>query len=189
MGFAKSDHYTAETMAVTSPCATSTVPDDYICPLTLEMMHDPVISKYGNSFERHAIITWLGALGNTTCPLTRRPLRLSDLITNHKLKAALRQYRLDHADNAEPEGYSSTSSDTRVCGFFAINAAENDDTERTWPDDDDDDDEPAVQAVSVPTAPPPAPRSNGLWSSLSSLWPRGGHRSESPVTPASTAEE
>lgn len=63
----------------------SNIPSQFICPLTLQIMVDPLVSRYGQSYERSAIMEWIGN-GNTSCPLTRHPLRLSDLISNHTLQ-------------------------------------------------------------------------------------------------------
>eukprot|EP00980_Cylindrotheca_fusiformis_P018320 scaffold5975_cov99-Cylindrotheca_fusiformis.AAC.5 len=60
-------------------------PDEFVCPLTKEMMSDPVMSRYGHHFERNAILKWLND-GNTHCPLTGNPLRLSNLISDKTLK-------------------------------------------------------------------------------------------------------
>jgi U-box domain len=64
------------------------IPSQFICPLTLDIMKDPLVSRHGQSYEREAIMSWLGA-GNTTCPMTRKPLRLVDLISNHRLKTQI----------------------------------------------------------------------------------------------------
>lgn len=49
----------------------------YECPITLEIMKDPVKTIYGHRYERKNIINWIKA--NGTCPLTRKPLRESDI--------------------------------------------------------------------------------------------------------------
>lgn len=68
------------------------IPSNFICPLTLEIMKDPLISRHGQSYERRAIMEWIHQ-GNATCPMTRQPLRLSGLITNHALKAQIEQWK------------------------------------------------------------------------------------------------
>ena len=62
------------------------IPREYLCPITQEIMTDPLMSRWGVNFERRAILTWIEQ-GRTTCPLTRKPLLKSGLIPN----AALRQ--------------------------------------------------------------------------------------------------
>lgn len=69
-------------------------PPAFICPLTLQIMRDPVLSRYGQNFERAAILQWL--CKNNTCPLTRRPLELRQLIANHQLRLQIRRWQLAH---------------------------------------------------------------------------------------------
>ena len=35
------------------------IPDEYICPLTLEIMDKPLMNRYGHNFERDAILACL----------------------------------------------------------------------------------------------------------------------------------
>ena len=67
--------------------ASSEIPDRFVCPLTLELMKQPLYSKYGHSFERKAILQWLST--NDTCPVTRKPLSPSLLIPNNQLKSQI----------------------------------------------------------------------------------------------------
>jgi hypothetical protein len=46
--------------------------DLLMCPICLEIMVEPMLTPYGDSFEKSAILDWLQR--NDTCPLTRRPL-------------------------------------------------------------------------------------------------------------------
>ena len=95
-----------------------TVPSNFICPLTLEIMKDPLISRHGQSYERRAIMEWIHQ-GNATCPMTRQPLRLSGLITNHALKKQIEQwkkenhYKSQNETNKETSGATSLTSDKK----------------------------------------------------------------------------
>ncbi|CAL4996523.1 unnamed protein product [Urochloa decumbens] len=61
-------------------------PDDFRCPITLEVMTDPVILPSGHTFERRSIQRWLDG-GHLTCPVTNLPLPPSPpLIPNHALR-------------------------------------------------------------------------------------------------------
>ena len=51
----------------------SRIPPDFICPITQEIMRDPVIALDGHSYERTAITQWFG-LGRIKSPLTNAPL-------------------------------------------------------------------------------------------------------------------
>ncbi|KAK6124442.1 hypothetical protein DH2020_041819 [Rehmannia glutinosa] len=51
----------------------SQLPDDFKCPISLEIMSDPVILSSGHTFDRASIQRWLDA-GHRTCPITKLPL-------------------------------------------------------------------------------------------------------------------
>jgi len=70
------------------------VPSEFICPITQELMRDPVMSKYGHSYERQAILKWL--VNHKECPMSRQPLKLSDLLTNHNLRSQIRRWQIEN---------------------------------------------------------------------------------------------
>jgi len=62
---------------------TSAVPSS-ICPITHNVMTDPVIASDGHSYEREAILQWLQT--SSKSPLTGQELLTHTLITNHALR-------------------------------------------------------------------------------------------------------
>ena len=62
---------------------TSQIPDEYRCPITMEVMQYPVIGTDGNTYEQSAITAWLKY--SSTSPLTREPVQHS-LLPNRNLK-------------------------------------------------------------------------------------------------------
>jgi U-box domain len=68
------------------------IPEEFICPLTLSLMKDPVMVQSGRSFERKAIFEWLGR-GNNTDPLTRQELHLHNLVTNYALQTRIQRWK------------------------------------------------------------------------------------------------
>jgi hypothetical protein len=64
---------------------TSTPLQKFICPLTEEIMQDPVMSKTGYSFERAAILKWFMLRGNI-CPLSGKPLQMSNIVSHPTLR-------------------------------------------------------------------------------------------------------
>jgi hypothetical protein len=64
-----------------------TWPENFYCPLTSELMKDPVMDSEGNTFEREAIIAWLQK--NSTSPITKNPLSENDLMPNRALKETM----------------------------------------------------------------------------------------------------
>lgn len=74
------------------------------CPLTKDIMSDPVTDFEGNSYEREAILKYLN--GHSTSPVTGAPLYPSDLTPNAALKEKIRctvelKRTLDTLDEAQ----------------------------------------------------------------------------------------
>ncbi|XP_043697106.1 U-box domain-containing protein 4-like [Telopea speciosissima] len=64
------------------------IPADFCCPLSLELMTDPVIVASGQTYERAFIRKWLD-LGLIVCPKTRQTLAHINLIPNYTVKALI----------------------------------------------------------------------------------------------------
>lgn len=69
-------------------CSPVQIPPDFCCPLSLELMTDPVIVSSGQTYERAFIKKWID-LGLTVCPKTRQPLAHTNLIPNYTVKALI----------------------------------------------------------------------------------------------------
>ncbi|KAE7999679.1 hypothetical protein FH972_004085 [Carpinus fangiana] len=69
-------------------CSPVQIPADFCCPLSLELMTDPVIVSSGQTYERAFIEKWID-LGLTVCPKTRQTLARTNLITNYTVKALI----------------------------------------------------------------------------------------------------
>ncbi|XP_051128453.1 U-box domain-containing protein 8-like [Andrographis paniculata] len=68
------------------------LPEDFICPISLEVMSDPVILSSGHTFDRASIQRWLDA-GHRTCPISKLPLpEPPSLIPNHALRSLISNY-------------------------------------------------------------------------------------------------
>jgi len=59
-------------------------PKEFYCPITQELMKDPVIGPDGQTYERSAIISWVQKHG--TSPITRLPMKIDQLFPNRALK-------------------------------------------------------------------------------------------------------
>ncbi|EQC28380.1 hypothetical protein SDRG_13927 [Saprolegnia diclina VS20] len=74
-------------------------PSAYLCPITQDVMVDPVVTMDGHSYERSAIVRWIqrsqaeSRAGVATSPLTNLPLRSTQLIPNLALKKAIAEYK------------------------------------------------------------------------------------------------
>lgn len=71
---------------------TTTAPDcaALTCPITHELMVEPVSDPEGNTYERAAIEEWISK--NGTSPLTRNPLRVEDLCPNRAVVHLLEEF-------------------------------------------------------------------------------------------------
>lgn len=67
------------------------VPKYYICPLTKNIMKVPVITPYGNSYEKSAIENWIETHQND--PMTKEHLTKNDIFPNYQLKIIIEKYR------------------------------------------------------------------------------------------------
>ena len=65
-------------------------PDDFVCPITTEVMSDPVMAADGHAYERSAIQRWLAT--KSTSPLTGGALEHPYLTPNHMLRRQIRDW-------------------------------------------------------------------------------------------------
>ncbi|XP_006649845.1 protein spotted leaf 11-like isoform X2 [Oryza brachyantha] len=71
--------------------ASPIVPDDFRCPISLDLMKDPVIVATGQTYERGYIERWLEA-GHDTCPKTQLKLPNKSLTPNYVLRSLIAQW-------------------------------------------------------------------------------------------------
>lgn len=106
------------------------VPEEFICPISLSLMKDPVMSKDGKNFEKKAILDWLN-LGNVNCPLTRQPLKPSLLAPNAHLKLKIQRWRKENVqgtadlDDDEASCSSDMDADVEFVGLLQVESDEN----------------------------------------------------------------
>lgn len=100
------------------------IPSYFICPLSLQLMFDPMIVATGQTYERDSIQKWLNH-GLNRCPITRQTLSHTNLIPNYTVKALIANWcdenrikvnrTSDHLDKME----DSTSRDlVQMVGDF-----------------------------------------------------------------------
>ena len=58
------------------------IPQYFLCPITQNIMNEPVIDNEGNSYDKKAIEKWLE--NKNTSPITRTVLRFGDVPTRWK---------------------------------------------------------------------------------------------------------
>ncbi|KAJ1263352.1 hypothetical protein BS78_09G177800 [Paspalum vaginatum] len=60
-------------------------PMDFRCPISLDLMRDPVVASSGQTYDRESITRWFGS-GKPTCPKTGQVLPSLELVPNKALK-------------------------------------------------------------------------------------------------------
>nr|XP_019702422.2 putative E3 ubiquitin-protein ligase LIN-2 [Elaeis guineensis] len=77
----------------------SSIPKDFMCPLTRQLFKDPVTLETGQTFEGAAIKEWFDQ-GNRTCPVTGRELKyLSVPVMNFVLKRLIDAWKSERCKN------------------------------------------------------------------------------------------
>ncbi|XP_065666379.1 uncharacterized protein LOC100211223 isoform X7 [Hydra vulgaris] len=67
------------------------VPSDFLCPITMEIMVDPVIAADGFTYEKKSILSWFSS-GKVTSPMTNIPLSHTELVPNRSLKNVIEKF-------------------------------------------------------------------------------------------------
>ncbi|OMO75951.1 Armadillo [Corchorus olitorius] len=67
------------------------IPDEFRCPISLDMMKDPVIVASGHTYDRNSIAQWINT-GHHTCPKSGQRLIHMALIPNYALKSLMHQW-------------------------------------------------------------------------------------------------
>ncbi|GLT38792.1 hypothetical protein SLA2020_130170 [Shorea laevis] len=68
------------------------VPPFFLCPISLEIMKDPVTVSTGITYDRESIEKWLYSGKNTTCPVTKQVIADSELTPNHTLRRLIQSW-------------------------------------------------------------------------------------------------
>jgi hypothetical protein len=69
------------------------VPPFFLCPISLELMKDPVTVSTGITYDRESIEKWLFSGKNNTCPVTKQALPADcDLTPNHTLRRLIQSW-------------------------------------------------------------------------------------------------
>jgi hypothetical protein len=78
-----------------------TVPKDFCCPISLDLMRDPVIISTGQTYDRSSISRWMDE-GHTTCPKTGQTLAHTRLVPNRALRNLIVQWCSAHGIPLDP---------------------------------------------------------------------------------------
>ncbi|WRX20610.1 U-box domain - like 10 [Theobroma cacao] len=107
----KSDHRRRKSMSDIS------IPADFRCPISLELMRDPVVVASGQTYDRESINQWIES-GHNTCPKTGQTLAHISLIPNRALRNLIAMWCREQRIPFETAG-----SNEKVNGVKATKAA------------------------------------------------------------------
>ncbi|KAL5122433.1 U-box domain-containing protein 19 [Glycine soja] len=65
--------------------------DDFRCPISLELMSDPVTIETGHTYDRSSILKWFRS-GNLMCPKTGKRLSSTEMVPNLVLRRLIQQH-------------------------------------------------------------------------------------------------
>jgi len=75
------------------------VPVDFLCPITYELMREPVLVADGSTYEREAIEHWLKT--HSTSPVTNERLVHSMIVPNNMARSLIRDFATAHPSLTE----------------------------------------------------------------------------------------
>ena len=67
------------------------VPEFFICPISLQIMKDPVIAITGITYDRSSIEKWLSQGHDAICPVSKQPLPRNSTLTPNRILSKLIQ--------------------------------------------------------------------------------------------------
>ena len=93
-----------------------TSPEKFLCPISFDLMTDPLVSIYGHHYQKEAIIDWLNQ-GNSTCPLTREPLTMEMLYSDSRLQSNIERWMLENGVAVQHQNEYEDPETRRVVGL------------------------------------------------------------------------
>jgi hypothetical protein len=92
-----------------APYLSQNIPNGFECPITLEVMTDPVIAADGHSYERAGIEAYFRS-GQNKSPITRAVFATQNLMPNIALKKAIEDWKAKQARPASPAGAAAAAA-------------------------------------------------------------------------------
>ncbi|KAK3036080.1 hypothetical protein RJ639_029833 [Escallonia herrerae] len=107
----------------------------FVCPITREVMVDPVETSSGHTFDRSAIEKWLSD-GNNLCPLTMLPLETSALRPNKTLRQSIEEWKdrntMIAIASMKPKLLSDKEEEVLNCLEELVDLSQQRDIHREW---------------------------------------------------------
>ncbi|XP_052204321.1 U-box domain-containing protein 21-like [Diospyros lotus] len=102
------------------------VPTHFRCPISLDLMRDPVTLSTGMTYDRENIEKWVEA-GNFTCPITNQPLRSLEPVPNHAIRKMIQDWCVEnHSERIPTPKIPVTSSEAAEIMGNLLSAARRD---------------------------------------------------------------
>lgn len=96
-------------LSSSSSSSVFTIPDEFRCPISLDLMGDPVMVASGHTYDRKSISQWINS-GHQTCPKTGKRLIHMALIPNYAVKSLIHQWSQENNVPLVEATSSSTSA-------------------------------------------------------------------------------
>ncbi|KAL3523998.1 hypothetical protein ACH5RR_016832 [Cinchona calisaya] len=94
------------------------IPDEYRCPISLDLMRDPVIVASGHTYDRSSIAQWINS-GHHMCPKSGQRLIHMALIPNYALKSLIHQWCQENniplVESPPSSNLGRSSSNRKLC--------------------------------------------------------------------------
>lgn len=88
------------------------IPNEYLCPITMELMKNPVILEDGQVYEKTAIQRWF--VGNNTSPLTKKLVNKSIIIPCHAMRNMIEDFIKKHTEDKPVAAQVATQRPTQL---------------------------------------------------------------------------
>ena len=72
----------------------TSVPRSFLCPISMELMTQPVVSPSGITYDRQSLANWIEA--HHTDPATQAPLKIDHLYPNLVLRDMIQEWLVAH---------------------------------------------------------------------------------------------
>ncbi|KZV47503.1 U-box domain-containing protein 17 [Dorcoceras hygrometricum] len=89
------------------------IPKDFCCPISLDLMKDPVIVSTGQTYDRESIMRWMGE-SRSTCPKTGQMLLHTRLVPNRAMRNLIMQWCIANGIPYDPPENADYSSENAV---------------------------------------------------------------------------
>ena len=95
------------------------IPKEFICPISLEIMKDPVIMSDGQTYDRESITKALKV--SPLSPITKKRLNIKEAIPNYNLKSMIEKFLNDGKNPLKIENFQKIdlNSKTQIKSFNA----------------------------------------------------------------------